>query len=78
MNKTGKATLALVLLIPFGVVMVYDPKEVADNPHTHNEAPSLPIVDCLAPMVATVTARPMLVPPGIAGQFEGSAFRVVI
>jgi hypothetical protein len=45
--------------------------------HTHQEAPTTLPVDSLAPIVATVTARPVQLPAGIAEQLEGSAFRVV-
>jgi hypothetical protein len=54
------------------------PTFVLELLHTHQEAPTTPTVDSLAPMVATVTARPVQLPPCIiiAEQLEGSAFRV--
>jgi hypothetical protein len=54
-NKTRKAVVALGVAIPFGVVMLLDPKEAVDNPHTHQEAPSAPMLDCEAPIISTFT-----------------------
>ncbi len=55
MNKTRKAAMALVVAIPFGVVMLLDPKEAVDNPHTDQEAPVVPMLDSQAPIISTFT-----------------------
>ncbi len=55
MNKTRKARVALGVAIPFGVVMVLNPKEAVDNPHVHLEMPSAPTLDSPAPIINTFT-----------------------
>jgi hypothetical protein len=73
------------LLVALGTVTVFttqairDPKEAVDNPHTHQEAPSAPIIDSMEPILSTHT--------GTVGwlstlgpewrEFEGSQFRIL-
>lgn len=55
MNKKRTAVIALGVAIPFGVVMLLDPKEAVAYPHTHQEAPAAPMLDSSAAIISTFT-----------------------
>jgi hypothetical protein len=44
----------------FGADMVFDPKEALDNPYTHQERPSAPLLISETAIVATPTGNAVL------------------
>jgi hypothetical protein len=58
------ATTALCVAFVFGTVMVLDPKEDVDNPHTHQERPSAPTLDSQPAIVSTLTGTQAMISPG--------------
>jgi hypothetical protein len=61
MSKTGTTATAVWVAFIFGAVMVLDPKEAVDNPHTHQEAPSVPTLDSQPAIISTFSgAKPTI------------------
>jgi hypothetical protein len=56
--------MAAGTIIFFGTVMILNPREAVDNPHTHQEMPVEPVMETLAPTVDTFTGNQlrMMVP----------------
>jgi hypothetical protein len=64
MNKTGTTATALSVAFIFSAVMVLDPKEAVDHPHTHQEAPSVPTLDSQPAIISTFTGTEATISPG--------------
>jgi hypothetical protein len=79
MKKSHMATVAMGMAIAFPVATILDPKEAIDNPHTHQEAPTTPMIDSLASIVGTSTATDRWISANWLEwrELQGSRFRVV-
>jgi len=64
MNHKNKALTALTMVIPFAVVMVVDPREAIDHPHTHQEAPTGPMLDSGTTILSTLSGTSASLPHG--------------
>jgi hypothetical protein len=79
MKKSRMATVAIGMAFAFPVATILDPKEAINNPHTHQEAPTAPMIDSLASIVGTSTATVRWGSANWLGwrELQGSRFRIV-
>ena len=80
MKRAHMAKWAMGMAFVFPAVTILDPKEAVDNLHTHQEAPSDPMIDSLASIFgsSTATVRRLSANWLEWREFEGSRFLFTI
>jgi len=70
MDKRYIVPVAAGTIFILGTVMTVNPREAVDNPHTHQELPSEPVVETLAPIVSTFTGTQPTISKISGSQYE--------